>query len=179
MKKLFLFFVAAVFAVAVNAQSSMTEQMSNIEKLTVKLQKAIEKAPKASGVADVDAYTDGCKAAAIGAVASAEKLQNLYKREIGESVDGVTEVTESKPTQQDWIELGSALATQVAGTAELGAAGAKASQAVKDAPKMKAIGMAKSVKWSSDILPVITEALAEEGKAVKQIIETLQSGSNL
>lgn len=171
--------IAAFFAVAVSAQSSMTEQMSNIEKLTVKLQKAIEKAPKPSGVADVDAYVDGCKAAAVGAVASAEKLQNLYKREIGETVDGVTEVTESKPTVQDWMDLGTALATQLAGTAEIGAAAAKATQAVKDAPKMKAIGMAKSVKWSTDIMPVITEALTEEGKAVKQIVETLQSGKNL
>lgn len=44
---------------------------------------------------------------------------------------------------------------------------------------MKAVGMTKSVKWSGDILPVAGEALAEQGKAVNSIIETLKSGKNL
>lgn len=89
-------------------------------------------------------------------------------------------MTETKPTLQDWVELGVAITEQTAGVAKAGEAAANAAKAVKDAPKMKAVGMTKSVKWSGDILPVAGEALARaQGKAVNSIIETLKSGKNL
>ncbi len=44
---------------------------------------------------------------------------------------------------------------------------------------MKAMKLAKPVKWSSDLMPVTGEALAEEGKAINQIIELLKSENNL
>ena len=178
MKKFFMLLAAMFCLVTTNAQS-ISEQMATIDKLCVKLGKAIEKAPKPCGVGDVDTYVEACKVAGVGAVGTAGQLQDLYKRQIGETVDGVTDVTVKKPSLEDWVNLGAAIATQTAGAAKAGEAAADAAKAVKDAPKMKAIGMAKSVKLSGDILPVAGEALAEQAKAVNSIIETLKSGGNL
>lgn len=165
-------------ALIASAQS-IDDQMSKIDKLCVKLEKAIEKAPNPCGETDVDAFVDGCKASAVGATSSAKQLQDFYKRQIGETIDGVTDVTITKPTMEEWLALSASIATQVAGTAELGIASKKAAEAVKKIKGPKAISLAKPVKWSTDIMPVISEALVEEGKAINQIIETLKSGENL
>lgn len=53
------------FAMSINAQS-VSEQMTNLDKLCVKLEKALSKAPKPSGVGDVDTYVDACKLSAKG-----------------------------------------------------------------------------------------------------------------
>ncbi len=173
-------FAICVFTMAFGASAqSVTADFTKMDQLLVKLSKAIEKAPKDCGEPDVDAYVNGAKVAGLGAVASAEKLHNFYSRQIGETQDGVTAVTESKPTLEDWIELGVSVSAQTAGLAVAGDAAAKATEAVKKAPKMKAIGMSKSVKWSTDIYPVIGEALAEQTKAIDEIIKTLKSGNNL
>ena len=63
------------------------------------------------------------------------------------------------------------MVTQTAGLAELGIAGKNAAEAVKGADKMKALKLAKPVKWSTDLMPVTVEALAEEAKAIDQIIK--------
>lgn len=178
MKKIALLLVAMIVSLSAYSES-VSDQMAKIEKLCEKLNKALEKAPKPCEVAEIDNYVDGCKTTAVGAVASAVQLQDFYKRQIGETVDGVTDVTVSKPSLEDWVSLGTTIATQAAGAAKVGESAAAAAKALKDVPKMKAISIGKSVKWSGDILPVASEALMEEGKAVKEIIETIKSGNNL
>lgn len=165
-------------AFSANGQT-VSADFTKMDQLVEKLLKSIDKAPKKSGVDDIDQYVEGAQAAAVGAVATAEKLHNLYSRQIGESQEGVTDVTVEKPTLNDWVELGTLVATQTAGIASLTDAGVKAGKAVKDAPKMKAVGLAKNVKWSGDVLPVVGEALGEEAKAINEIINTLKSGDNL
>ncbi|MCM1141554.1 MAG: hypothetical protein NC453_23530 [Muribaculum sp.] len=180
MKRFLLVIAVAIVSMAIGANAqTVSADFSKMDQLVEKLGKSIEKAPKKSGVADIDQYVDGAQAAAVGAVATAEKLHNLYSRQIGESADGVTDVTVTKPTLNDWIELGTAVATQTTGVTALADAGVKAGKAVKDAPKMKAVGLAKNVKWSGDVLPVVGEALAEQTKAINEIINTLKSGDNL
>ena len=82
----------ATFSFSASAQS-VSADFTSLDKLVEKLAKACEKAPKPSGVAEVDAFLDGNVKAALGAVASAEQLHNLYSRQIGETKDGVQDVT--------------------------------------------------------------------------------------
>lgn len=178
MKKVLLLFISLVCSLTIYSQN-LNESLGNLEKICEKLQKAIDKAPKECGVAEIDNYVNGAKASAVGAIASAAQLQDFYKREIGETVDGVTDVTVTKPSLEDWMGLAATIATQTLGMKEVAESAEAAAKALKDAPKMKAVGMAKNVKWSGDIMPVTGEALAEEGKAVNKIIETLKSGNNL
>lgn len=180
MKKLFLGLVAmlAIFSFSANAQS-VSEDFKTLDKLVEKLAKACAKAPKPCGEGDIDAFVEGNQIAALGAVETAQKLHTLYSRQIGETTDGVQDVTVTKPTLEDWTALAANVATQTAGMAELGVSGKKAAEAVKNADKMKAIKLAKPVKWATDIMPVTGEALAEEAKAIDKIISLLKSENNL
>ena len=94
MKKFLLGMVAmiAIFSFSASAQS-VSADFTSLDKLVEKLTKACAKAPKPSGVAEVDAFLDGNVKAALGAVATAEQLHNLYSRQIGETKDGVQDVT--------------------------------------------------------------------------------------
>ena len=170
--------VIAIFSFSANAQS-VSADFTSLDKLVAKLAKACEKAPNATGNADVDAFLRGNVNAASGAVASAEQLHNLYSRQIGETKDGVQDVTVTKPSLEDWLKLAANVATQTAGMTELGIAGKKAAEAVKSVGKMEAIKLAKPVKWSTDLMPVTSEALAEQGKAIDEIVKLLKSENNL
>ncbi len=170
--------IIATFSFSANAQS-VSADFSSLDKLVEKLAKACAKAPNSCGEGDIDGFVEGNKVAALGAVASADQLHNLYSRQIGETTDGVQDVTVTKPTLEDWINLATSVATQTAGMAELGDSGKKAAEAVKKADKMKAIKLVKPVKWATDIMPVTGEALAEETKAIDQIIKLLKSENNL
>ncbi len=180
MKKTLLAIVVmiATFSFSSNAQS-VTADFSSLDKLVEKLSKACAKAPNPCGDGDVDGFVDGNKNAALGAVASAEKLHNLYSRQIGETKDGVQDVTVTKPTLEDWMSLATTIATQTAGIAELGISGKNAAEAVKKVDKMKALKLVKPLKWATEIMPVTGEALAEEAKAIDQIIKLLKSEQNL
>lgn len=166
------------FSFSANAQS-VSADFTSLDKLVEKLSKACAKAPNPCGEGDIDGFVEGNKTAALGAVASAEQLHNLYSRQIGETKDGVQDVTVTKPTLEDWTNLAATIATQTAGMAELGVSGKKAAEAVKKTDKMKAIKLAKPVKWATDIMPVTGEALAEETKAIDEIIKFLKSENNL
>lgn len=132
MKKFLLAMVAVLATLSFSAKAqTVSADFTSLDKLVEKLSKACEKAPKATGEADVDAFLEGNVAAALGAVASAEQLHNLYSRQIGETKDGIQDVTVTKPTLEDWTNLASTIAVQTAGMTELGIAGQKAAEAVK------------------------------------------------
>ncbi len=149
---------------------------------------------KTSGNANIDGYGDAVKGAAIMAIANSEKLESMYKRQIGETQDGVTDVTVDKPTLEDWVSL----ATTVAGEAALikaatdkvqGAADeakAMGEKASKERNPMKAGKAAKQAKAAAAVVefgnvatPILVEESAAQVKAVNEIIETLKSGGNL
>ena len=168
----------AIFSFSASAQS-VSADFTSLDKLVEKLAKACEKAPKTSGDADVDAFVQGNQTAALGAVASAKQMHELYTRQIGESQDGIQDVTISKPSLEDWMSLAATIATQTAGMAELGVAATNAATAVTKLNPMQAVKLGKAVKWATNIMPVTGEALAEEAKAIDQIIKLLKSGNNL
>ena len=170
--------ILTTFSFSANAQS-VSADFTSLDKLVEKLAKACAKAPKPCGEGAIDGFIEGNKTAALGAVASAEQLRNLYSRQIGETKDGVQDVTLTKPTLEDWTNLAATIATQTAGMEELGVSGKNAAEALTKVDKMKAIKLAKSVKWAGDIMPVTGEALAEEAKAINEIIKLLKSGNNL
>lgn len=152
MKKLFFALIAILCFTTANAQS--TADMQKISDLAEKLQKMIDKAPKETGVAEIDKYVNGCKDAGVGALVSYAKIKELQA---------------GSAAPADWVELGKALVTQTTGLADVGKAAVDAGKALKDAPKLKIPGYTKTIKWSADALPVITELLSEETKLVQSI----------
>lgn len=179
MKKFLLAAVLLISTAALAHAQNVAADFTNLDKLVAKLEKALSKEPKPSGEGTIDKFIDGNKTAAVGAVATAGTLHDLYSRQIGETKDGVQDVTINKPTLDDWVQLAATVATQTAGMAELGIAGKEAAEKLKSIDKMKALKIGKSLKWGTDIMPVTGEALAEEAKAINEIIKVLKSQNNL
>lgn len=129
------------------------------------------------------------KEAADYAILNSKTLENFYKRQIGETKDGVTDVTVEKPTLEQWVELLTGVkvkeATDQATTAAEAAKGL-AEKASQEKNPMKAAKSAKAAKAATAIIDfgssataILVEETAAQVNAVKQIIETLKSGKNL
>lgn len=179
MKKSVLLIVSLLLAVTMNAQDVVSADFTGMDQLIEKLNKALEKTPKECGTPAIDSYITSCSTAAVGAVASAKQLHELYTREVSTGENGEINVTENKPTLEDWTNLAAAIAVQAKGVADIANQASGAAQALKSINPLKAAKIAKSLKWSGDILPVVTKALAEQGKAVGEIIKTLKTRNNL
>lgn len=149
---------------------------------------------KASGNAAVDGYGNDMKDAAIFAIANSVQLEQMYKRQIGQTEDGVTDVTITKPTLDEWV----AFAVTVGGEGvKIKSAVDKAKSAGEEAKNiaqsatseknpMKAAKAAKSAKAVAAVVefgnaatPILLEESAAQVKAVNEIIETIKSGKNL
>lgn len=193
MKKIFSFLVIALMAISVANAQSMKEQVTKSVERAEKLQKLCE-GYKACGNAGIDGYGNSIKEAAIFAIANSEQLENFYKREIGESKDGVQDVTIKKPSLEDWITLSTTIAGEGAKIKEAvdkakdAAEGAKnmAQEAASIKNPMKAPKAMKNAKAASAVVefgnaatPILLEESAAQAKAIGEIINTLKSGGNL
>jgi hypothetical protein len=191
MKKFLMVAVAMFVTCVMNAQ--VKEQIQQSKDRSAKLA-ALCKDFKTCGNANIDGYGNEVKAAALFAIQNSEQLENMYKRQIGETADGVTDVTIKKPTLEEWATL----ATSIAGEgASIKAAVDKAKSAGEEAKNlaqeassvknpMKAAKAAKTAKAAASVMefgntatPILFEESAAQVKAVQEIIETLKSGKNL
>ena len=184
MKKL-VFLLLAVFTVTlVSAQDvssvDLKKQFEKSERRRAELSDLCASLEKKSGDQKVDNYAKAVVVAATTAMTNSETLENFYYREGGVSKDGITEITEKKPTIEEW----STLAVGIAGeSASITAASNLAEEAIKSAKSqknpMKAAKIMKHCDTSAKVLKILGEESVESAKAVNQIVETLKSGKNL
>lgn len=191
MKKILMMAVAMFVTCAMNAQ--VKDQIQQSKDRAAKLE-ALCKDYKTCGNANIDDYGNEVKIAAAFAIANSVQLENMYKRQIGEALDGVQDVTITKPTLKEWITF----ATTVAGESvsikaavdKAKAAGEEAKNMAQNASSeknpMKAAKAAKTAKAATAVIefgnaatPILLEESAAQVKAVQEIIETLKSGKNL
>ena len=192
MRKLFLLALAFLAMTNVNAQTK--EDMDKSEKRAKELQALCDNYPKESGSAEVDGYGKSVYDAALMAIANSEQLETLYYRQIGETKDGVTDVTIIKPTLDEWVSLGTTITTEGVSVKNAVDKAKGAAEAVKkqseDAKNeknpMKAAKTAKQAKAMGAIIefgnaatPILLEESGAQAKAIQQIISTLKSGGNL
>lgn len=192
MKKYVLMFMS-LFVLVCSAKAQIKEEIQLSKERTEKLQ-ALCDDYKQSGNANVDDYGEAVKSAAVYAIANSVQLENMYKRQIGETQDGVTDVTITKPT----LEEQKSFATTVAGetvnikeaTDKVQAAADEAKKLTEEASKqknpLKAAKAAKTAKSATAVvefgnaaIPILLEESTAQAKAVNAIIETLKSGKNL
>lgn len=191
MKKLMLIAFAMITTGIANAQ--VADQINQSRDRSAKLE-VLVKDYKTCGVASIDGYGNDIKNAALLAVANSEQLENFYKREIGQTVDGVQDVTVKKPTLEEWLSLA---ATVYAEGASIKAAAEKlqsvadeakmmATKAKEEKNPMKVAKEAKKVKLAMAVVefgnaatPILIEESAAQVKAIDEIIKTLKAGKNL
>lgn len=191
MRKFLMVAVAMFVTCIMNAQ--VKEQIQQSKDRSAKLE-ALCKDYKTCGNASIDGYGNEVKNAAVLAIANSEQLENMYKRQIGETEDGVTDVTITKPTLEEWITFASTVAGEGASVkvavdkAKNAGEEAKnmAQSATSEKNPMKAAKAAKTAKAATAVIefgnvatPILLEESAAQVKAVQEIIETLKSGKNL
>lgn len=194
MKKVLLLVMGVVFATIANAQT-VKEQLSKSEEHAQNLQTLVDNYPnKDCGNETIDGVGQNVYNAAIAAVASSAQLDSLYYRQIGETKDGVTDVTIKKPTLEEWTGLLATVTAEAASlkqvTDNIKGAGDEAKNIAEQAKNtknpLKAGKMVKMAKAATVIMefankatPILTDETANQVSAINTIIETLKSGKNL
>ncbi len=185
MKKILLTAIAMMaMSMAGNAQTR--EEIQQSVERCAKLQELVNDQPKPCGAAEVDKFGTEITAAAMLAIENSEKLADFYHRTIGETKDGVTDVTIKKPTAEECVSLGASVAGESAALTEAGKSLEEAGKKLKELTSQKspkAIKQAKGataiIAYGKDAMAILSEETVAQGKAIKEIIETVKSGKNL
>lgn len=135
-------------------------------------------APKDCGITSIDQLAVS-SATILGTTKNINiVVPEMYKRTIGETIDGVTDVTVKKPTPSELLDLSLNIATQIKTIADASSAVANASNDVKSASPMQAPKATKSLNFTKDVLAITSSELQLSAKIVANLIETLKSANN-
>ena len=194
MKRILFFIVMTLCAMTTFAQETK-EQIQKSEERTKNLQILLDKYSDTNcGDGIIDGFGNSVRDAAVLAIANSVKLEGLYYRQIGQTKEGVTDVTIVKPKLEDWIELLTTVTGEAASIKNAvdnaKAAGEQMKQIAENAKDnknpMKMAKLAKMAKGAGVVMefgnaatPILLEESAEQVKAVQKIIETIKSGKNL
>lgn len=134
--------------------------------------------PKNSGISSVDALAVDSAKMLVSTKEINALVPEMYKRTVGESVDGVTDVTVKKPTLEELTALASNLASQIKTVSDMTSRVSSASSDLKGAGMMQAPKGAKSLNFTKDVLGLVLPELNLNMKVVSNLISTLKSSRN-
>ncbi len=132
-------------------------------------------APSSTGLASVDQLATSATAMLISTKNVNTIVPEMYKRTIGESVDGVTDVTVKKPTLDELVALGANIATQVVAVTEASKIVEQATGDVKTLSPLQAPKALKSLNFSKDVISLVAPELALSLKVVNNLIATMKA----
>lgn len=135
-------------------------------------------APKPSGVASVDQLATNSTSILTSTKSINAQIPELYKRTIGETVDGVTDETVKKPTVEELAVLALTITTQIKAVADASTAVTTASADIKNASPMQAPKATKALNYSKDALALAGPELQLNLKVINNLIATLKSANN-
>lgn len=134
--------------------------------------------PNPCGVSSVDQLTQNSTEMLMASKDISEKVPEMYKRVIGETVDGVTEVTVSKPKLEDVVALANDIAIQVSAVAETNTAVQAASSEIASLPPLQAPKATKSLNYTKDVMGLLGPELDLNQKVIRHLITTIKSNKN-
>ncbi|GAB6393816.1 MAG: hypothetical protein MdMp024_0128 [Bacteroidales bacterium] len=170
------------------AQKTSDELQAEREQLTSELKsKKVQerkdklanlKAPGAVGLESVDGLAVSATKLLVGTTKLNETVPEMYKRTIGETVDGVTNVTVEKPTLEELTALAGEIAIIISGVTDAQNSVKKVTDDVKSISPLKAKNALKSLNYSKDVLSLTLPELQLNAKIVANLIETLKTSGN-
>lgn len=145
-----------------------------------KLEKLSKKAPKETGIASIDGLAGSTTLVMVESIAITPILNNLYYRSIGQTEDGVTDVTVKKPTVEECVTLSQRITEQSIAVKATNELVKKAADELKtEKNPMKLAKATKSLDYSKDALGIVGLETTFQLKAIESIIETVKSTDNL
>lgn len=134
--------------------------------------------PKISGISSVDALAASSTKLLLSTKEMNLVIPEMYKRTIGESVDGIADVTVKKPSLDELATLGLNIANQIKTIGEAAASVAGIAGDIKSAGIMQAPKGLKSLNFSKDVIALILPELGLNLKVITNLIATLKSSNN-
>ena len=134
--------------------------------------------PKASGIGSVDGLQTNSTKLLTSTKENNKLIPEMYKRTVGETVDGVTAVEVKKPTLAELTDLATNIATQIKAVSDASADVTKATGDVKGASPLQAPKGTESLNYSKDVLAIVGPELQLSLKYVNNLIATLKSSGN-
>lgn len=146
------------------------------EERKAKYEKLVQ--PSASGVNSVDELAVKSTKILTSTKEINAQLPEIYKRTIGESVDGVADITVKKPTLEELVTLAETITKQITAASEAAAAVLNASSDIKGVSPMQAPKATKSLNYSKDVLALVGPELNLNMRIINNLIATLKSTNN-
>lgn len=143
-----------------------------------KMEKLSEKQPGQVSIAAVDQLAASSFEVLGRAIEFGDLVPEMYKRVIGQTIDGVTDVTVKKPSLEEVVQLGANIGAVIVTLTQLQQAAKTAAEEVKKASPMQAPKAAKSMNFSKDAIELTLPELELNAKIVKNLIETIKSSKN-
>lgn len=134
--------------------------------------------PKISGISSVDALAASSTKLLLSTKEMNLVVPEMYKRTIGESVDGIADVTVKKPSLEELATLGLNIANQIKTIGEAAASVAGIAGDIKSAGIMQAPKGLKSLSFSKDVIALVLPELGLNLKVITNLIATLKSSNN-
>lgn len=143
---------------------------AKFEKLTV---------PAACGLASVDGLATSTGLMLVSMKEINTLVPEMYKRTIGESIDGVADVTVKKPTLEELISLAGVIATQITSVATAASSISSVSGDIATLSPLQIPKATKSLGFTKDALSLLPAELGLNLKVVNNLIATLKSSKSL
>lgn len=135
-------------------------------------------APKTSGLASVDQLATSSMLILTSLKAINAQIPEMYKRTIGETLDGVTDVTVKKPTVEELATFALTIITPIKAVADALTAVTTAAADITNASPMQALKATKALNYSKDALALAGPELQLNLKVINNLIATLKSANN-
>ena len=190
MKRIFLSAVLSLFVASMSFAQEKTSDELKAEREVLKAERKSEayqerqkklatlKDPGSTSVGSIDALAESSTVALIETKKTNELLPELYKRSVGETVDGVTDVTEQKPTLDELLAVSESILKTTKAVAASSLEIVKAQGDIKSAGMLKAAKALKSVNYLKDVNSLLGAELSYQGKLISNLIATVKSSKN-
>lgn len=148
---------------------------------TIERQKKMEKLeePKQSGVSTIDNLASNSALLLLNSKNLSAQIPELYKRTVGETVEGITEVTTDKPSLEELENVALAIGAQVLLVNNYAGIATEVAGDVKKANPLAAGKVLKSLNFSKEVLSLTLPELNNNLIVIKNLISTIKSSNNL
>lgn len=191
MKRILLSAALSLFVASISFAQEKTSEELKAEREVLKAERKSEtyqerqkklaelKDPGSTSVGSIDALAANSTTALVETKKNNELLPELYKRTVGETVDGVTDVTVKKPTVDELLGVSEGILKTAKAVVASSLEIVKAQGDIKSAGMLKAAKAAKSVNYSKDVNSLLGIELSYQSKLISNLIATLKSSKNL
>ncbi|MFR9605813.1 MAG: hypothetical protein SNG97_05100 [Rikenellaceae bacterium] len=153
------------------------DHLAELQKVAAKTLKQTKKAPAAIGAGGIDGFVLGIFNLAVGTSALTEQLDGFYSRSIGQTIDGITDVTIKKPTLPECIVLSKTLIDNGLAIADMVKAADSAAKEAKEINNpAQAAKAAKAVASAVALSTIIVEESAVQVKLIDEMVKSAKAG---